>query len=97
MENDREQRIREHAYRLWEQEGRPEGADLDHWQAALSQFDKDGTDGEVIAENTSVLGEPEPDAPPTKSKREGKGGKKGSTFTTGEESASKAVRHAEGP
>ncbi len=29
-----EQRIRERAYFLWEQEGRPEGRDLDYWERA---------------------------------------------------------------
>ena len=29
-----EQRIRERAYRLWEEEGKPEGREADHWQRA---------------------------------------------------------------
>jgi hypothetical protein len=29
-----ENTIREHAYHLWEKEGRPEGRALDHWLAA---------------------------------------------------------------
>jgi hypothetical protein len=29
-----EQRIRERAYRLWEQEGRPHGRDLEYWERA---------------------------------------------------------------
>lgn len=31
----KEQRIRETAYYLWEQDGRPEGRDLDYWLKAL--------------------------------------------------------------
>ena len=31
---DRERRIREIAYRIWEKEGRPIGHDLRHWDAA---------------------------------------------------------------
>lgn len=30
----REQRIRERAYQLWEQDGRPHGRDWDHWERA---------------------------------------------------------------
>ena len=29
-----DQRIREHAYRLWEQDGRPHGQDLEYWERA---------------------------------------------------------------
>jgi hypothetical protein len=32
--NNREQRIREHAYSLWENEGRPDGDAERHWQIA---------------------------------------------------------------
>jgi hypothetical protein len=35
---DREQRIREIAYRLWEEEGRPEGGAERHWFAAEAVF-----------------------------------------------------------
>lgn len=31
---DREQRQREQAYRIWEEEGRPDGAHEDHWRRA---------------------------------------------------------------
>jgi hypothetical protein len=31
---DSEQRIRERAYRIWEEEGRPEGRDKEHWERA---------------------------------------------------------------
>jgi Protein of unknown function (DUF2934) len=30
----REQAIRERAYEIWEEEGRPDGKDLDHWRRA---------------------------------------------------------------
>jgi hypothetical protein len=35
-----ENTIREHAYHLWEKEGRPEGRALDHWLAAKSEIDQ---------------------------------------------------------
>jgi len=40
-------RIRERAYQLWEQEGRPQGRHLDHWLQA---------EHEVIAENAMDFG-----------------------------------------
>lgn len=41
--NEREQRIREWAYRLWEQEGYPHGRDGDHWfRATAIVLEEDG-------------------------------------------------------
>jgi hypothetical protein len=34
MEDDREEWVRLRAYRLWEEEGRPEGRAQDHWHEA---------------------------------------------------------------
>lgn len=34
MDNDREQRIREQAHSLWEQDGRPEGRAEEYWLRA---------------------------------------------------------------
>lgn len=61
MTDDRQERIRERAYALWEQEGRPEGDDLRHWVAALEEFGSEARASDIVAENTSVLGEPEPE------------------------------------
>ncbi len=41
-QNEREQRIREHAHSLWEQEGRPEGRHEDHWRQASEAVGPDG-------------------------------------------------------
>lgn len=38
--NDREQKIHERAHALWEQEGRPEGRHLDHWERARKEIDE---------------------------------------------------------
>jgi hypothetical protein len=35
----KEQAIRERAYAIWEEEGRPEGRHLDHWLAAEAEID----------------------------------------------------------
>jgi Protein of unknown function (DUF2934) len=34
----REQAIRERAYAIWEEEGRPDGRDLDHWRRAEQEI-----------------------------------------------------------
>jgi hypothetical protein len=45
MDNDREQRIRERAYKLWEQAGQPDGgADAFWYQAELELTDENVSD-----------------------------------------------------
>ena len=40
---DREQRVREIAHRLWEEEGRPHDQDKRHWHAAERMVDAEAT------------------------------------------------------
>lgn len=47
MSDDREHKVRERAYALWETEGRPSGRHEDHWHRANSEF------AEAPAENTT--------------------------------------------
>ena len=42
-QDDREQRIREQAHRLWEQEGRPEGRHAEHWRQASETIESGGS------------------------------------------------------
>ena len=37
MSSDKEERIKQRAYQIWEQEGRPHGADLRHWLKAFEE------------------------------------------------------------
>jgi hypothetical protein len=37
-QSDREQAIRERAYAIWEEEGRPEGQHLQHWLRAEAEI-----------------------------------------------------------
>jgi len=37
--NEKEQQQRERAYKIWEDEGRPEGAHEDHWRRAQEQYE----------------------------------------------------------
>ena len=57
MDQNVERRIRDRAYSIWEEEGRPEGRDVDHWLRAAQ---------EIAAE---VHGE----EPPAKGKAGGRG------------------------
>jgi hypothetical protein len=43
MATDLIQRIRERSYQIWEQEGRPEGQDLDHWLQAERELAGEST------------------------------------------------------
>ncbi len=99
MENDREARIRERAYALWEQEGRPQGEDLRHWVTALSELDGEDPTPAAVTENTSVLGEPDsPADTPAKTGRATRRSKPANAqITTGQENAQSAVKHVEGP
>jgi hypothetical protein len=39
MPDEREQAIRERAFEIWEQEGRPQGKHLGHWLRAEAEID----------------------------------------------------------
>ena len=41
-DHERNEWISKRAYALWEQAGRPEGHDADHWEQAISDFDERG-------------------------------------------------------
>lgn len=38
---EREQRIRERAHQIWEEEGRPLGRDAEHWERASRQIEEE--------------------------------------------------------
>ncbi len=49
MHDDREQRIRDRAYSIWEEQGRPQGEDMRHWLQAWQEI----SDGDIPAESTA--------------------------------------------
>ena len=53
MAVEREQSIRERAYAIWEQEGRPEGKSLDHWLQAEAEVGNEKIIG--ITNNGKIL------------------------------------------
>ena len=54
MPSKREQAIRERAYRLWEQEGCPEGREKAHWEQAQRELDLQGDEGATTGETASI-------------------------------------------
>ena len=40
-DQNREDRVRQRAYELWEKEGKPEGADLRFWEQAMVEIDEE--------------------------------------------------------
>src|SRR4051812_42183709 len=45
MAMERDERIKQRAYELWEQDGRPEGKDGEHWARAAEEIDGESRDG----------------------------------------------------
>ncbi|MFT6533255.1 MAG: hypothetical protein ACJASC_002816 [Limimaricola cinnabarinus] len=57
MADDREERIRQRAYDLWQNEGAPEGRDQDHWHEAAAQIDaEEATDNDVAPGTAAAAG-----------------------------------------
>jgi hypothetical protein len=38
---EKEQRVRERAYRIWEEEGRPSGKEKEHWERARTEIEEE--------------------------------------------------------
>ncbi|MGE0224230.1 MAG: DUF2934 domain-containing protein [Acetobacteraceae bacterium] len=53
LENDpsREQRIRERAYQLWEDEGKPHGRDVEYWERARELVGMEDSAGAALLPN----------------------------------------------
>jgi hypothetical protein len=52
---DREQKIRQRAYGIWEAEGHPHGRDQDHWHRAAQEVGKEvPAQGDLIPEITDA-------------------------------------------
>jgi hypothetical protein len=42
MDSEKQRRIRERAYEIWQREGRPHGRDAEHWQRAEAEIEAEG-------------------------------------------------------
>jgi hypothetical protein len=60
MERDREQRIRERAYQIWEREGKPQGRDAQHWQQAAAEVEAEAAVSVGMADADPPPEEPQP-------------------------------------
>lgn len=60
MSDDREARIRDRAYQIWMDEGRPEGRDHDHWLRAKNEVEGEVQKGQDMlqAEGDQKIGKP---------------------------------------
>jgi hypothetical protein len=56
-DNDREQLIRERAYQIWIDEGRPEGREHAHWEQAEKEIAAEDKHG-LVSERTDTLTNP---------------------------------------
>jgi hypothetical protein len=62
----REERIRQRAHELWEQEGRPEGRAQDHWERAAQDLDRE----DAAIQREGVAGEKPGVKPPAEPKQD---------------------------
>ncbi len=56
MENDREELIKRRAYAIWEQEGRPDGQHLRHWEQAAREMQGQGASNQDGGESLETEG-----------------------------------------
>ncbi|WP_179949966.1 DUF2934 domain-containing protein [Burkholderia sp. MSMB1835] len=55
MNKDRETRIRERAYRLWQADGAPDGSADEYWRRAEQQLEAEGGSADGLAGQTEDL------------------------------------------
>ncbi len=55
---DRNERIAERAYRIWEEAGRPEGHDIEHWLSAEAELAEAGFADEESALDPAQVASP---------------------------------------
>ncbi len=75
MDSDKEARIRQRAYEIWQREGRPHGRDAEHWQQAEAEIMAEAAvaadrDSDRAAADRKAQGEPPtPETAPLRSRR----------------------------
>lgn len=80
MHTDREQRIRDRAYQIWEQHGRPEGGHEQHWLQAEREIDQEGRGNRTSSTGGEAA---ETSAETAKPKRRSTGSAKGAAAQPG--------------
>ena len=56
MDQNRQEEIRKRAHQIWEDEGRPEGKDSEHWDRAARELDADGGERQSGKDGKEALG-----------------------------------------
>jgi hypothetical protein len=73
MPSEREERIRQRAYEIWEREGKPDGREAEHWDKAAAEIDaeRESTEAMTSAADTTEAGAPPapPETPPARRSR----------------------------
>jgi hypothetical protein len=73
MPSEREERIRQRAYAIWEREGKPDGREAEHWEKAAAEIDaeRESTEAMTGAAETAEAGAPPapPETPPARRNR----------------------------
>jgi hypothetical protein len=66
-DTDRQERIRRRAHQIWDESGRPEGRDLDHWRQATTDVDAEdaAANGSGDAPMTAATWKPRVEKPST--------------------------------
>jgi hypothetical protein len=65
--SDKNQQIRERAYYMWEEQGRPDGMEIEHWNEARRELsDHAAGDSPGKAEGTQTGEQDQPATPPSK-------------------------------
>lgn len=54
-EEQNDEKRRERAYRMWEEEGRPEGRHLDHWRRAEEQHEETEREADIPVSSEGQL------------------------------------------
>jgi len=93
MNSDREHKVRERAYQIWEREGRPEGREDEHWAQAEREIESEGAAGSSSGDAaTNVTAADDPTRPAS-----GPGGAEGlSGVQSGPASGTGGARPASG-
>jgi Protein of unknown function (DUF2934) len=60
MESDREKRVRERAYQIWQRQGEPQGRAQEHWAQAEAEIE---LEHELAADRTAAGQKPTTEAP----------------------------------
>jgi hypothetical protein len=71
MATDRDEELRNRAYRIWESEGRPEGMEAEHWARAERELAAEAANGSAAAvapAETPASAGPMPAAPARRSR-----------------------------